>query len=118
MVQSQPGQAVLETLSWKNPTQKKTGRVSQGVGPEFKLAYHKKKKKDSLQDTVLFRSKDFNICLFILLSIYFPDIVSIYTLFAALYKSSSFTSSSPTLGIITISIFLLLKKHLSCIFGD
>jgi hypothetical protein len=44
--QSQPGQIVCEILSGKNPTQKMTGRVAQGVGPEFKPQYHKKKKKE------------------------------------------------------------------------
>jgi hypothetical protein len=42
---SQPGQIVLETLSWKNPSQKRTDGVAQGVGPEFKPQYCKKKKK-------------------------------------------------------------------------
>jgi hypothetical protein len=36
MVQSLPGEIVLETLSQKNPSQKRTGGVSQGVDPEFK----------------------------------------------------------------------------------
>jgi hypothetical protein len=45
LVQSQPGQIVLETLSWKNPSQKKAGGVAQGVDPEFKPQYRKKKKK-------------------------------------------------------------------------
>jgi hypothetical protein len=45
-VRSQPGQIVQETLSWKNPSQKKmAGGEAQGVGPEFKPYYHKKKKK-------------------------------------------------------------------------
>jgi hypothetical protein len=30
----------------KNPTQKKAGGVAQGVGPEFKSQYHKRKKKN------------------------------------------------------------------------
>jgi hypothetical protein len=38
-VRSQPGQIVPETLSQKNPSQKITGRVAQGVGPEFKPQY-------------------------------------------------------------------------------
>jgi hypothetical protein len=42
MVQSQPGQIVLETLSRKNPSQKRAGGVAQDVGPEFKPQYHKK----------------------------------------------------------------------------
>jgi hypothetical protein len=36
MVQSQPGQTVLETLSQKNPPQKRAGVVAQGEDPEFK----------------------------------------------------------------------------------
>jgi hypothetical protein len=44
-VQSQPGQVVLETLSQKNPSQKRVGRVAQGVGLEFKPQNQKKKKK-------------------------------------------------------------------------
>jgi hypothetical protein len=36
---------VHETLSHKNPSQKRTGGVAQGVGPKFKLQYCKKKKK-------------------------------------------------------------------------
>jgi hypothetical protein len=45
-VQSQSRQIVWETLSWKkkNPSQKRAGGVAQGIGPEFKLQYHKKKK--------------------------------------------------------------------------
>jgi hypothetical protein len=43
---SKPGQQiVLEALSQKNLPQKKgAGGVAQGVGPEFKPQYHKKKK--------------------------------------------------------------------------
>jgi hypothetical protein len=42
----QLGQIVCETLSQKkNPSQKRAGGVSQGIGPEFKPQYHKKKKK-------------------------------------------------------------------------
>jgi hypothetical protein len=44
MVQSQPRQIVCETLSQKNPSQKRAGGVAQGVGPEFKPQYCKKKK--------------------------------------------------------------------------
>jgi hypothetical protein len=29
----------------KNPSQKRAGGMAQGVGPEFKSQYHKKKKK-------------------------------------------------------------------------
>jgi hypothetical protein len=43
MVQSQSGQIVCEPLPRKNPTQKRAGEVAQGVGPEFKPQYHKKK---------------------------------------------------------------------------
>jgi hypothetical protein len=45
-VPSQPGQIVRETLSQKNPSQKRTDKVSQGVGPEFKPQYHKNKKRE------------------------------------------------------------------------
>jgi hypothetical protein len=41
-VQSQPRQIVHETLSQKNSSQKRTGGVAQGEGPEFKPQYHKK----------------------------------------------------------------------------
>jgi hypothetical protein len=44
-VQSQPPQIVQETPSQRNPSQKRVGGVTQGVGPEFKLQYHKKKKE-------------------------------------------------------------------------
>jgi hypothetical protein len=50
VVRSQPGQIVLETLSQKNPSQKRTGGVAQGVGPEFKSQHHKKKKKKKNQE--------------------------------------------------------------------
>jgi hypothetical protein len=54
IVQSQPGQIVQETLSWKKkkkPIIKKGWwRVAQGVGPEFKSQYHKKTKKRVLED--------------------------------------------------------------------
>jgi hypothetical protein len=39
VVQSQPAQIVTEILFEKNPTQKMTGGVAQGVGPEFKSQY-------------------------------------------------------------------------------
>jgi hypothetical protein len=35
-------QIVRETLSWKNPSQKRAGGVAQGEGPEFKLQSKKK----------------------------------------------------------------------------
>jgi hypothetical protein len=43
VVPCQPGQIVPETLSWKNPSWKRTGGVTQGVAPEFKSQYHRKK---------------------------------------------------------------------------
>jgi hypothetical protein len=43
-VRSQPGQIVCETLSRKNPSQKRADGVAQGVGCEFKPQYHKKQK--------------------------------------------------------------------------
>jgi hypothetical protein len=43
-VQSQLGQIILQTLSWKKPSQKRAGGVAQGVGPEFKPQFCKKKK--------------------------------------------------------------------------
>jgi hypothetical protein len=46
-VQSQPGQIVHEILPQKNPSQKRTGGVAQGVGPEFKPHTTKKPKKHS-----------------------------------------------------------------------
>jgi hypothetical protein len=44
-VRSQPRQIVGETLSRKNPSQKRAGRVAQNVNPEFKLQYYKKIKR-------------------------------------------------------------------------
>jgi hypothetical protein len=35
MVQSQLGEVGSETLSQKNPSQKRAGGVAQGVGPKF-----------------------------------------------------------------------------------
>jgi hypothetical protein len=46
---SQPRQIVCETLSQKNPSQKRAGEVAQGLGPEFKPQYHKKKKKRNVK---------------------------------------------------------------------
>jgi hypothetical protein len=43
-VQSQPGQIVHETLSQKTHHKNRAGGVAQGVGPEFKLQYHKQNK--------------------------------------------------------------------------
>jgi hypothetical protein len=45
VVGSQSGQIVCETLSLKNPSQKRSGGVAQGVGLEFKPQYQKRKKK-------------------------------------------------------------------------
>jgi hypothetical protein len=45
VVRGQPRKIVLETLSQKNPIQKKSGGVVQGVDPEFKPQYCKKKKR-------------------------------------------------------------------------
>jgi hypothetical protein len=44
VVRGQPRQIVHETLSRKNPSQKRGDGVTQGVGPEFKPQYSKKKK--------------------------------------------------------------------------
>jgi hypothetical protein len=44
-VRSQPWQIVLETLSGKNPSQKRADGVAQGIGAEFKPQYKKRKKK-------------------------------------------------------------------------
>jgi hypothetical protein len=43
-VQSQPKKIVRKTLSRKKPSQKRAVRVTQGVGPEFKLQFRKKEK--------------------------------------------------------------------------
>jgi hypothetical protein len=45
MVRSQPRQIVHETLSRKNPSQKRVGGVAQSEDPEFKPQYHKNKTK-------------------------------------------------------------------------
>jgi hypothetical protein len=45
VVQSQLRQIVSETRSRKNPSQKRTEGMAQGVSSEFKPQYHKKKKK-------------------------------------------------------------------------
>jgi hypothetical protein len=39
---------VRETLTCKKPSQKRAGGVAQGVGPEFKPLYQKKKKPKNL----------------------------------------------------------------------
>jgi hypothetical protein len=42
-------QIVNATLSWKNPSQKRAGRVARDVGSEFKPS-SKKEKKDTILD--------------------------------------------------------------------
>jgi hypothetical protein len=49
--QSQPGQIVHETLSRKNPSQKRAGGVAQGVGLEFKPQYCQKKSQGESTQT-------------------------------------------------------------------
>jgi hypothetical protein len=44
-VQSQLGQIVLQNSISKNSSQNRAGGVAQGIDPEFKLQYCKKKKK-------------------------------------------------------------------------
>jgi hypothetical protein len=46
MVHSQPQQIVWETLSGQNPLRKKAVGLAQGIDPEFKPWYMKKKKKE------------------------------------------------------------------------
>jgi hypothetical protein len=46
VVQSQPGKTVCETISQKNLSDKRAGGMAQGVSPEFKPQYQKKKKKN------------------------------------------------------------------------
>jgi hypothetical protein len=41
-VRSQPGQIIHETVSQKNSSQKRAGRVAKGIGPKFKPQYPKK----------------------------------------------------------------------------
>jgi hypothetical protein len=52
MIQSQPWQTVLETLSQKNPSQRSTGRVAKGLdlisNPITQKKKKKKKKKSNL----------------------------------------------------------------------
>jgi hypothetical protein len=48
---SKPSWAIVqETLSQKNPLQRKAGRVAQGEGPEFKPSTTKRKKQKPLAD--------------------------------------------------------------------
>jgi hypothetical protein len=43
VVQSQAREIVHQTISQKNPTQKSSASVVQGIDPEFKSQYHEKK---------------------------------------------------------------------------
>jgi hypothetical protein len=43
-IRSQSRKIVCKTISQKNLSQKRTGGVAQGVDPEFKPQYHKKRK--------------------------------------------------------------------------
>jgi hypothetical protein len=49
-VRNQPGQIFHEILSRKKKSQKRTGGVAQGVCPEFKSQYCKKKKKERKEE--------------------------------------------------------------------
>jgi hypothetical protein len=48
IVQSQLGQIICKTLSQKYSSRKRAGGVTQGVGPEFKSQYQKKKTHQGL----------------------------------------------------------------------
>jgi hypothetical protein len=50
VARSQPRQTACETLSQKNPSQKRAGGVARGVGPEFKPQYHKTNKQTNKQN--------------------------------------------------------------------
>jgi hypothetical protein len=56
-VRGQPWQIVCETLSQKNPSQKRVGGVAQGEGPEFKPHYHKKKTTKKKNKSMLWKTK-------------------------------------------------------------
>jgi hypothetical protein len=52
IVRSQIRQIVFDTLSQKNPSQKKrAGGVAPGVGPEFKPQHHKNKNNNKNKQT-------------------------------------------------------------------
>jgi hypothetical protein len=51
VARSQHRQIVCETLSRKNPSQKRASGVAQGIGPEFKPQNHKKKRIDQSTDS-------------------------------------------------------------------
>jgi hypothetical protein len=57
MVQSQPWEIVHETLSQKNPSQKRTSGMVQGVGSEFKPQSRRKKKKRTIWGQRLWREQ-------------------------------------------------------------
>jgi hypothetical protein len=52
VVQTQTQANSSQDPTSKNPSQKRAGGVTQGVGPEFKPQHCKKKKKDMLYDIV------------------------------------------------------------------
>jgi hypothetical protein len=54
MVRSQPRQIVHQTLSQKISHKKASG-VAQGVGPEFKPQYWKKKNTQDPENTLVFK---------------------------------------------------------------
>jgi hypothetical protein len=55
-VWSQPGQIVFETLSWKNPSQKRAGGVAQGVDPEFKPQSQKTNNNKKLSRSIVVKN--------------------------------------------------------------
>jgi hypothetical protein len=79
LVQSQSGEIVQETLSGKNPSQKRAGGVVQSVGLEFKPQYHKKQtnKQTSFFFMFLleFRDPDKNVQTHFLTSVYFVLVI-------------------------------------------
>jgi hypothetical protein len=63
VVQNQPGEIVHRILSWKKKITKRAGEVAQGIGPELKPQYCKKKKKKKkkvkLSNAFLLQNKHF-----------------------------------------------------------
>jgi hypothetical protein len=53
-VLGQPGQTVHETLSLKNPSEKRAGGMAQGAGPKFKPSFQQKKKKEKRYESLEF----------------------------------------------------------------
>jgi hypothetical protein len=53
------GQTVLKTLCLKNPSQKRAGGVAQGVAPEFKPQYRKKREKEEEERMAKFQVTKF-----------------------------------------------------------